>query len=460
MRCKYCKSELKGNSKVCPKCGKANKEKDLEKSLRIMKILVFCLSGIILAAILVGIISYGTTGSFLPGKKENEETMPATAPTTAPTQPTTAPTEPRVPPEDSYSVTVDELNTPDGNKEFLGNRDTVVATMGEHTLTNRLLQIYYWDLVTASKYADLDKTKPLDMQYQDPANEKTWQDFFVEKAIDTWQRDVLLVEMAKKENYKMPEVYTSQFETLEKDMTATATSKNYTTLSAFLESMLGRGTTFESYYDYLWTYFLGGSYWADYIEKVEVNTEELDAYFEAHKNEMVLDGYFRVTKESGKLVDVRHILIKPTGGKLGEDGKTTVYSEEEWAACQKKAQAILDEWLAGDATEATFATLATKNTEDAGSKANGGLYVNTWKGKMVKEFDEWCFDESRETGDYSLVKTTHGYHIMYFVGSEEGWIRMSTPGAQSDKATAMMDEIVEKATVDIDLDKIVLADLM
>ena len=35
---------------------------------------------------------------------------------------------------------------------------------------------------------------------------------------------------------------------------------------------------------------------------------------------------------------------------------------------------------------------------------------------MVKPFQDWSLDESRQTGDTGIVKTDYGYHIMYFVG--------------------------------------------
>lgn len=454
MRCKYCKNELKEGNLVCPFCGTVNKEKDLAKSLKTMQILVFCLSGVILAVVLAAFIYFGTTGSFLPGKNNTETTDPTQA-----TQAATEPTEPRVPPEGSYSVTVEDLNTTAGNKAFQENRDTVVATMGENTLTNRMLQIYYWDIAAGNSYADLDSTKPLDMQIQDANTGKTWQQFIVEEAIDTWQRDMLVLEMAKAAGFEMPEVYASQFETLEEDMTGTATSYNYSSLEALLESMLGSGTTFEAYYEYLWDYFLGSTYWQEYITTVEVDMEDIEAYYEENADSLILDSYFQVTKESGNLVDVRHILIKPKGGTLSEDGTTTTYSEEEWNTCRDEAQAILDAWLAGDADEDSFAALATEKTEDTGSQSTGGLYESVWTGMMVEEFDDWCFDETRKTGDYGLVKSPYGYHVMYFVGAEEGWIRLCTEGAQSVKASEMLEKMVEESTVEIDEDKIVLADL-
>ena len=38
---------------------------------------------------------------------------------------------------------------------------------------------------------------------------------------------------------------------------------------------------------------------------------------------------------------------------------------------------------------------------------------------MVAEFNDWCFDSERKVGDHGIVKTTYGYHIMYFVGQSE-----------------------------------------
>ena len=433
MQCEYCQTEItEGN--ICPNCGAVNEQKDISKKLKAMKILTFCLAGVILLGALLGAINYGMTGRLLPGK--NDIFYKA-----------------------SYSVSIKQLDTKLGDRNFQKTRDEVVATMGENQLTNRLLQVYYWDLAANSQYADLDSDIPLDQQYQDPDTQKTWQQFFIEQAIESWKRDTLVAQMAKEAGFEMPEVYASQFETLEKDMLSTALSKNYTSVDGFLESVLGRGTTFQAYYDFMWNYFLGGSYWKEYVETVEVGMEDIEAYYEANKSSLVVDDYFKVTKDSGALVDVRHILIQPEKDIKDENGKATGSSEQAWNACHDKAQAILDDWLAGEKTEESFAKLATEKTEDGGSKSTGGLYTNTWKGKMVKEFEDWCFDESRQTGDYGLVKTSYGYHIMYFVDAEEGWIRLCTQGAKSQKASENMDAVAEQTAVDINFKKIAIADL-
>ena len=435
MRCKYCQNELDENTTVCPTCGTVNKEKNTGKKPKTMKILTFSLIGLILLSILLGAVNYGLTGRILPSWLRKNDIYN----------------------KQSYTVSAKKLNSALGNKTFQKNRDTVIATMGEYELTNRVLQIYYWDIASSSEYADLDKDIPLDQQFQDAANEKTWQQFFIEKSIETWQRDMIVLDMAKKAGFEMPETYVSQFESLEKDMISTATSNNYTSLQAFLESMLGAGTTFDAYYSYLWNYFIGGLYWGEYSETVEVEMEDIEAYYEAHKDELLIEDYFQVTKETGNVVDVRHILIKPESS-VGEDGKTT-YTDEAWETCRQEAQAILDDWLAGEHTEDSFAALAAEKTEDTGSQSTGGLYTDVCKGMMVEEFEAWCFEEGRQHSDYGLVKTPYGYHIMYFVAAEEGWVRLCTQGAQSEKSTEIMNEMVEQTSVEVNYRKIALAEL-
>ncbi len=80
-----------------------------------------------------------------------------------------------------------------------------------------------------------------------------------------------------------------------------------------------------------------------------------------------------------------------------------------------KAELLLREFLSGDRSEDSFAALATENSDDTGSTETGGLYEEVSPGDMVTEFNDWCFDESRQTGDVGIVETSYGYHVMYYV---------------------------------------------
>ena len=128
--------------------------------------------------------------------------------------------------------------------------------------------------------------------------------------------------------------------------------------------------------------------------------------------------YYRSSSDnSTPLVNVRHMLAGFEGGTT-ENG-TTTYSDEEKAAAKEKAESWLQTWEDGDATEESFAALATENTTDPGSKDNGGLYENVYPGQMVSAFNNWCFDENRKAGDTGIVETSYGYHVMYFVGQSD-----------------------------------------
>ena len=95
--------------------------------------------------------------------------------------------------------------------------------------------------------------------------------------------------------------------------------------------------------------------------------------------------------------DVRHILIseKKTGG-----------TEVDFEQSKAEAERLLAELRAGG----DFAALARANSDDPGSKADGGkLTIN--RGQTVPEFDKTSFD--LEQGKISEpVRTTYGYHII------------------------------------------------
>ncbi len=115
--------------------------------------------------------------------------------------------------------------------------------------------------------------------------------------------------------------------------------------------------------------------------------------------------------------DVRHLLVQAETKTA--DGKALSQSQidKNFADAKKEAEALLEEWKSGDATEESFAALVKEHTDDAGSKETGGLYEGIANdGKYVQEFTDWALD-SHEVGDTGLVKTDYGYHIMYYVSN-------------------------------------------
>ena len=136
------------------------------------------------------------------------------------------------------------------------------------------------------------------------------------------------------------------------------------------------------------------------------------------------------------MVNVRHILVKPAHPTdEAEDAHTDdeTYSAEEWAAAKATAEEIYDEWKAGEATEDSFAALANEKSDD-GDGTTGGLYQNVTPGQMVQAFNDWCFDSSRKSGDTGIVETQYGYHVMYFVGTDDPYWMVQVRNAMTNKA--------------------------
>jgi len=123
-------------------------------------------------------------------------------------------------------------------------------------------------------------------------------------------------------------------------------------------------------------------------------------------------------------IDVRHILIPVEAGTLAEDDEGYEAEHDQLLADTKaKAEELLNQWKSGEATEDSFAALANEHSTDGGSNTNGGLYTAVQPGQMVEEFNDWCFDAARKSGDTGIVYGNNGsyegYHIMYFVGEND-----------------------------------------
>ena len=149
--------------------------------------------------------------------------------------------------------------------------------------------------------------------------------------------------------------------------------------------------------------------------------------------------------------NVRHILVSFEHNhdeNEEHDHSTSSYTDEEKAAALAEAEAILNEWKSGEATETSFADLANAKSDD-GDGTTGGLYENIYPGQMVESFEDWCYDASRTAGDTGIVESTYGYHVMYFVGNSEMTYRdyQISNELKSDELSAWYAEVLEGVTV-------------
>ena len=386
--------------------------------------------------------------------------------------------------KDSYTVS---------DKKAANKMDTVVATLGDAKLTNGQLQIYYWSEVYDFlnnygyylSYFGLDYEKPLSEQtcYYDKT--LTWEQYFLQGALQSWQANQSLYAEAIANNFQMPEEERKVLDTMAEDLEKKAKENKYANAQEMLEESFGPGCTVQDYVDYMEVYYYGYMYFAELYDSIDPSHEDIDAYFAKNEATLKASG---ITKESGNTVDVRHILMMIDNFKIQQDASqgakapiTTTptesttptqpekdetdqeeskYSEEEWAACLAEAQRILDLWLQNP-TEDYFAELANEHSDDQDGKVtNGGIYTNiTSSTSFVKPFLDWCMDENRQVGDYGIVQTEYGYHIMYFSATEAIWVAECRNAIIAEEAQKMVNAACDKFTPEIDYKKIVLGEV-
>lgn len=401
---------------------------------------------VVLAAVLIALIVNGLH------QNQAEEGTLATEPTVLETVEATIPADGN--PEDvtckgSYSVS---------EEETAQTADTVVAAIGEHTLTNSQLQVYYWMEIqnflnsygNYAAYFGLDYTQPLDTQRSGYDETLTWQQFFLKMALENWHQVQAMNLMAQEAGMEIDAEDQAYLDSLDAYLEETAAGFEIT-VEELMTGNFGPGVDKEDYRHFQQLYLNGLPYYEAESAKLVPTEEDLESYFAAHEEEYAQSG---VTKDS-KFVDVRHILVQVKGGTTAEDG-TTTYSDEDWKTCEEAAQAILDEWLAGPKTEESFAMLATEKTEDPGSQSTGGLYQQVYPGQMVDAFNNWCFDESRNPGDYGMVQTNYGYHVMYFVSSEPQWPHYAESDWMNEQSSKLLEDIVAKHPMEVTYENIAL----
>ena len=184
-------------------------------------------------------------------------------------------------------------------------------------------------------------------------------------------------------------------------------------------------------------------------------------YATGEGDKKVVNGYYVLCygdfiDNTFNLVNVRHILVKFEGGTTDKTTGAVTYSDEEKAKAKAAAEALLEQWKSGAATEESFGELANKESDDQDGKVtNGGLYEDIFPGQMVTNFNDWCFDDARQVGDTGIVETEYGYHVMYFSSFSDITYRdyMITNDVRNADIKAWEDALVEAITATVLNDK-------
>ncbi|MBQ3192764.1 MAG: peptidylprolyl isomerase [Oscillospiraceae bacterium] len=416
-----------------------------EKKATPGKIALAVAAVVLLAAVLIGIVmsGFGNEQAAQPAAETVETQTQATIPADGNPEDETA--------KGSYTASDEAVRAA---------ADTVVATMGDYTLTNGQLQVYYWMEVQSflssygsyAAYFGLDTTQPLETQVCTMAeNGESWQQFFLAGALNTWRSHQSLAAEAEKAGFEIQPELQAELENIPAMMEQNAMMYGMESVEQLLKYNVGGGASMDDYVDFMELYYKGYSYYSQMVEANVPTDAEIEAYFTENEAAYLESGLAR----EDKYVDVRHVLIMPEGAD-SSNIRTETFEEAAWETSRVKAEELLAQWEQGDKSEESFAQLAKDHSQD-GSAADGGLFTDVTKGQMVEAFENWCFDEARQAGDYGLVETEFGYHLMFFVGSRPVYPDYVKSDLQNTFANDLVNNAVSKYTVEADFEKMLIA---
>ena len=353
--------------------------------------------------------------------------------------------------------------------------DVVVATVGDAEMTNAQLQLYYrLEVLNFVNYfgsyagsIGLDISQPLSGQTCYYDDSLSWEQYFLDSAIQTWQTYQSMAQEAKSNGFVLSEEIAAEIDRIPEVLEEDA-AEEYGSADAMIKALLGPACTVEDYRDYFYLNTYVNEYYASRYEDMVPTDEEVEAYFTENEAAFEEKG---ITRDGGLVSSVRHILVSPKSDESTDSTEPTTdstepteavdangYTESDWDACYQLAEEILQEWKDGDATEDSFAALVPVYTEDLGSAETGGLYegINPTS-SYVENFLAWAVDPSRQPGDTGIVQSEYGYHIMYFVSGTPYWMEAAREELTQNEASNFLKEVKGKYPVKVRYGQIALS---
>ena len=351
-------------------------------------------------------------------------------------------------------------------------RNAKAVTIGNETYTAADVDYYYYTAYNSfvrnySSYLSmygLDTSKSLKDQDCPMTDGGTWYDYFRDQAISSLTSYSLLAQKAEEDGFDGSETVEADLKQVYSDLDSYAAAAGYTR-SQYIKTVCGPLVNKAVFERNVRLTSLAQAYSAEYANSLEYSDDEVQAAYDADPKsyqsadiEYILftsgAGSDATDEEKAQLLEEAkqtHAanVTNSTSDMLTwafddarQEGDTTVAANGDkgyyavlfhsrsrndyhsvsvrhiLVDSEDKANEILQQYNNGEKTEDAFAALAVENSTDSNA-SSGGLYTGIYRGQMVSEFEDWCFDPARQAGDTGIVQTSYGYHVMYFVSTSE-----------------------------------------
>lgn len=364
--------------------------------------------------------------------------------------PTEAPTEPSFTPAATGDASQPQYKASYTAPYSEAAAQAVVATAREAELTGALLQILYLDRVNACRAAGEapmpDFSQPLEDQICPLAEGLSWQQYFLGQALTSWHAQQAALYAAAQPQKITEEAY-------QPDLTDNLHEKYIAPdlpVNDFLyqdQPCYKPNSVHQAYLDSLGELLNEQAGQLGFSDLEELAKESAnasaDAWLQAATDYNLAYMYFTeagygfdpddgavldhlrsgeadTAAGAEETVDIRQILVVPQGAQIAADGTVTA-APEQWEAARQETEELVSRWQSGGirSLEAEFAQLASEESDDEGSKINGGYYYSVRKGQLIQPLDEWCFANGRQRLDWTVLRTELGYHIVLLTAVRE-----------------------------------------
>lgn len=319
------------------------------------------------------------------------------------------------------------------NNSGIIQKNTVAAVIGDRELNSVELGYYYNDAVnsyynewyetyqestnTYLQALGLDVTKPLNEQVQDEETGKTWDQYFVDQAIENAKSDFALYDLAKAENFQMPSEQQTTLDNMANNLGTYATLYGYSSADQYLRAMYGYGADADSYLAYNERSAIADAYLHAHEDSLKYEDADIRAYEKDNVNK-----YNSYTYSSAYLsyTDFRQ------GGTEDAEGNKT-YTEEENEAARVALKAAAEKMAAAT----TLAELKEiSNTIEINDESDLAVNdsTNVLHSTLNATLADWLASADRKEGDIAAIPNTsttkdadgndktvvNGYYVAYF----------------------------------------------
>lgn len=316
-------------------------------------------------------------------------------------------------------------------------KNTIAATVNGQEMNSVELNYYYNDAINEmyqtayeqyTSYFELffeamglDVSKPLDQQTNPDTND-TWANYFVNAALDSAKHDYTLSQLAKQENFELPEAARTTLDTQLNNLKVNAQLYGYSNADSYLKLVYGAGSDMESYETYLTRAALADAYYQNHMDSLTYDQAKLDEQAKGKENNYNSYDY--------SYVYLSYTSFQKDGTK-DENGNTT-YTDEQKDAARAEAKKNAEELL------------ALGNLDDIRDKIKdyeqSEIVVNDMKNQLHTNVNtllvDWLAAEERTPGEIGMLEnataaeegkesTVNGYYVICFTKKNDNTAKMS-----------------------------------